>query len=50
MKVEKIKVNQYHRRRSDVFGKTGKITILTTDKAELTIEQQDKLFIFLEKL
>lgn len=50
MKVEMIKVSQYFRRRNGMYNKTGKITILTTDKAELTIEQQDKLFIFLEKL
>lgn len=50
MKVEKIQISTNYRQRFLGHQKTGKITILTTDKAELSIEQQDKLFIFLEKL
>ena len=50
MKVEFIKVSSHHRQRGYGYGKTGKITIVTTDKAELTIQQHDKLLKFLETL
>jgi hypothetical protein len=50
MKVEQIKISRYHRKRSVGLDKTGKITVFTTDKAELTIEQHDKLLKFLETL
>lgn len=51
MKIEELKISKYHRKRNGHFSqKTGKITIITTDKVELTLEQQDKLFIFLDTL
>lgn len=51
MKIEEIKISKYHRkRRGHSSNKTGKITIITTDKAELTLEQEAKLTQFLETL
>ena len=52
MKVERIKISKSYKKRKETAThlKTGKITIFTLDKPKLTIAQQDKLFIFLEKL
>jgi hypothetical protein len=52
MKVEEIKASRYHKKRSNTqsYEKTGKITIITTDKAELTLEQEAKIIKFLETL
>lgn len=52
MKVEQIKISRYFKKRNnaEVYDKTGKITIITTDKATLTIEQEEKIINFLETL
>lgn len=50
MKLEFIKASRYFTRRNGMYFKTGKITILTTDPQNLTIDQHDKLLKFLETL